>query len=147
MMIRYQTLLGVVAGFCTVTAGCGGAVFQDDISAGNALWSRSKITTYSYTVVPNGFMLPQKYTVDVRSDGTSTVTPVGDTPPPGQPPVFKSMNSLYAHIKDIRKAGGIVRVTFDPTDGHITECFVDPYKQIADDEVQYVISDFRSKLP
>ena len=147
MMSIHRFAVCLTASISIVFAGCGGGVFKDAISSGYALWTRAKITKYSYTVVPNGFMLPQKYTVDVRSDGTSTVTPVGDTPPPGQPPVFKSMDSLYAHIKDIRKAGGIVRVTFDPTDGHITECFVDPYKQIADDEVQYVISDFRSKLP
>ena len=57
------------------------------------------------------------------------------------------MDRLYAPLADVRKRGVIANVTFDQTDGHITECFVDPYKQIADDEVQYVISDFLSKLP
>jgi hypothetical protein len=87
-------------------------------------------------------MLPQKYRVQVFRDGTSTVIALGDSPPPYQMPVFRTMDSLYNHLRDVRAAGGFARVTFDPIDGHITECYVDPYKQIADDEVLYSISDF-----
>jgi hypothetical protein len=143
MISKYRCVIGVTAGLSILLSGCGGGVFKDDILTGTALWTRVNIKTYSYTVEPHGFMLPQKYTVDVHSDGSSTVTPQGDTPPPGQPPVFKSMDSLYTHLDDVRKAGGRVRVAFDPTDGHILNCYVDPILQAADDEVGYVISDFK----
>ncbi|MFM7186915.1 MAG: DUF6174 domain-containing protein [Armatimonadota bacterium] len=124
-------------------AGCGGAVFTDDIATGNALWTSTRISSYSFTVQPYGFMLPQKYTVVVTADGTSTVTPLGDSLPPGPQPVFRSMNSLYARLRDVRQNGGVATVKFDVTDGHITECYVDPYQELADDEIGYTISDFK----
>ena len=71
------------------------------------------------------------------------VTALGDSPPPGANQVFKSMDRLYAHLADVRKRGGISNVTFDPTDGHILNCYVDPFLQMADDEVGYMISDFK----
>ena len=127
----------------SLMAGCGGGVFTDDISSGNALWTRAKIATYSYIVEPYGFMLPQKYAVVVYADGSSTVSPLGDSPPPGENRVFRSMDSLYAHLREVRQNGGIATVKFDATDGHITECYVDPYKQMADDEVSFRITDFK----
>ena len=143
MMSKYRFVIGVTAGLSILVTGCGGGVFTDDISVGTSLWTRSKLTRYSYTVVPSGFMLPQKYAVVVYADGTSTVRPLGDSPPPGENRVFKSMDSLYAHLRDVRQVGGIATVKFDANDGHITECYVDPYKQMADDEIGYVISDFK----
>jgi len=143
VMGKYRVAVCVAASLSFLMAGCGGGVFTDDISTGYALWTRAKIATYSYTVEPSGFMLPQKYAVDVYADGTSTVSPLGNSPPPGQPPVFKSMESLYAHLRDVRQNGGIATVQFDSSDGHITECFVDPYKNLADDEVTFRITDFQ----
>lgn len=145
MISKHRFAGCVAASLAMMLPGCGGGVFTDDISSGNALWTRAKIAAYSYTVEPYGFMLPQKYAVDVYADGTSTVSPLGNSPPPGQPPIFKSMDSLYAHLRDVRQNGGIATVKFDPKDGHITECFVDPYKQMADDEVTFRISDFKVK--
>jgi len=143
MISKYRFVIGVTAGLSILVTGCGGGVFTDDISVGTSLWTRSKLTRYSYTVVPSGFMLPQKYAVQVYSDGSSSVTAVGDSPPPWPDQVFKSMDRLYGHLKDVRANGGIATVKFDPTDGHITECYVDPYKQMADDEIGYAISDFK----
>jgi hypothetical protein len=133
----------MAASLSSLMAGCGGGVFTDDISSGNALWTRAKIATYSYMVEPYGFMLPQKYAVVVYADGTSTVRPLGDSPPPGPQPVFRSMNSLYAHLRNVRQNGGVATVKSDVTDGHITECFVDPYQELADDDIGYTISDFK----
>ena len=143
MISQHRFVIGVTAGLSILLSGCGGGVFKDDISVGTSLWTRSKVTRYSYVVVPSGFMLPQKYAVQVYSDGSSSVTAVGDSPPPWPDQVFKSMDSLYAHLKNVRANGGIATVKFDPTDGHITECYVDPFKQMADDEVGYMISDFK----
>lgn len=130
------------AAVSSALAGCGGAVFTDDISSGMQTWKRGDTRAYSYTVVPSGFMLPQKYRVQVFGDGTSTVIALGDSPPPYQSPVFRSMDSLYAHLMAVRAAGGHVRVSYDRADGHITECYVDPYKQIADDEVLFTVTEF-----
>lgn len=143
MISQHRFVIGVTAGLSILLSGCGGGVFKDDISVGTSLWTRSKVTRYSYVVVPSGFMLPQKYAVQVYSDGTSMVTALNDSPQPGPDQVFKSMDRLYAHLKDVRANGGIATVKFDPTDGHITECYVDPFKQAADDEVGYMISDFK----
>lgn len=139
--VRYSVCVAAIVS--SLMAGCGGGVFTDDISSGNALWTRAKIATYSYMVEPYGFMLPQKYAVVVFADGSSTVSPLGDSPPPGENRVFRSMDSLYAHLREVRQNGGIATVKFDATDGHITECYVDPYKQMADDEVSFRITDFK----
>lgn len=143
MISQHRIVIGVTASLSILLSGCGGGVFTDDISVGTSLWTRAKVTRYSYVVEPSGFMLPQKYAVRVYSDGTSMVTALNDSPPPWPNQVFKSMDRLYAHLKDVRAKGGIATVKFDPTDGHITECYVDPYAQIADDEVGYTISDFK----
>lgn len=143
MISKVRFAVCVAAIVSSLMAGCGGGVFTDDISSGNALWTRAKIATYSYMVEPYGFMLPQKYAVVVYADGTSTVRPLGDSPPPGENRVFRSMDSLYAHLRDVRQNGGIATVKFDAKDGHITECYVDPYKQLADDEIGYTISEFK----
>ena len=143
MISQHRFVIVVTASLSILLSGCGGGVFKDDISVGTSLWTRSKVTRYSYVVVPSGFMLPQKYAVQVYSDGTSMVTALNDSPQPGPDQVFKSMDRLYAHLKDVRANGGIATVKFDPTDGHITECYVDPFKQMADDEVGYMISDFK----
>lgn len=139
--VRFAVCMAAIVS--SLMAGCGGGVFTDDISSGNALWTRAKIATYSYIVEPYGFMLPQKYAVVVYADGSSTVSPLGDSPPPGENRVFRSMDSLYAHLREVRQNGGIATVKFDATDGHITECYVDPYKQMADDEVSFRITDFK----
>lgn len=139
--VRFAVCMAAIVS--SLMAGCGGGVFTDDISSGNALWTRAKIATYSYMVEPYGFMLPQKYAVVVFADGSSTVSPLGDSPPPGENRVFRSMDSLYAHLREVRQNGGIATVKFDATDGHITECYVDPYKQMADDEVSFRITDFK----
>ena len=143
MISKYRFVIGVTASLSILLNGCGGGVFNDDIVRGSTLWTRSKITRYSYVVEPSGFMLPQTYAVQVFSDGTSMVTALNDSPPPGQNQVFKSMDRLYAHLTDVRKRGGVSNVTFDPTDGHILNCYVDPILQAADDEVGYTISDFK----
>lgn len=143
MISQHRFVIGVTAGLSILLSGCGGGVFKDDIATGTALWTRSKITRYSYVVEPSGFMLPQKYAVQVYSDGTSMVTALNDSPPPEPNHVFKSMDRLYAHLADVRKRGGISNVTFDSTDGHILNCYVDPFLQMADDEVGYMISDFK----
>ena len=143
MISKHRFIIGVTAGLSILVTGCGGGVFTDDISVGTSLWTRAKVTRYSYVVEPSGFMLPQKYAVQVYSDGTSMVTALNDSPPPGQNQVFKSMDRLYAHLADVRKRGGVSNVTFDPTDGHILNCYVDPILQAADDEVGYTISDFK----
>lgn len=135
----------VAASMSILMAGCGGGVFTDDISTGNALWTRAKISAYTYTVEPFGFMLPQKYKVMVSADGSSTVTPLGDSPPAGPTPVFRNMDALYAYLRDVRQTGGIATVKFDTSYGHITECFVDPYKNLADDEVTFRITDFEAR--
>lgn len=142
MTLTRQLVFAVVAALSLAASGCGGSVLVDDIQAGMQIWKQSGTRAYSYTVQPSGFMLPQKYRVQVFRDGTSTVIALGDSPPPYQSPVFRSMDSLYAHLMAVRAAGGYARVSFDPNDGHITECYVDPYKQIADDEVLFAISDF-----
>jgi hypothetical protein len=142
MAMSRQLSILAVAAVSSALAGCGGGVFIDDISSGMQTWKHSDTRAYSYTVVPSGFMLPQKYRVQVFGDGTSTVIALGDSPPPYQSPVFRSMDSLYAHLMAVRAAGGFVRVSYDHADGHIKECYVDPYKQIADDEVLFTISDF-----
>ena len=142
MMSIHRFAVCLTASISIVFAGCGGGVLKDDISSGYALWTRAKITKYSFVVEPYGFMLPQKYRVQVFADGTSTVIALGDTPPPYQSPVFRTMDSLYIHLRDVRQNGGISTVKFDEKDGHIAECYVDPYKQIADDEVSFKISDF-----
>lgn len=143
MNLKNRFAVRIAAGLSLLVAGCGGGVFTDDISTGNALWMKAKPQAYSYTVEPYGFMLPQKFAVSVTADGSSTVRPLGDSPPPGPTPVFRSMDSLYTHLRDVRQNGGIATVKFDPLDGHITECFVDPYKQLADDEVAFRISDYK----
>lgn len=139
--VRFAVCMAAIVS--SLMAGCGGGVFTDDISSGSAVWTRAKIATYSYIVEPYGFMLPQKYAVVVFADGSSTVSPLGDSPPPGENRVFRSMDSLYAHLREVRQNGGIATVKFDATDGHITECYVDPYKQMADDEVSFRITDFK----
>ena len=142
MNLKNRFAVRIAAGLSLLVAGCGGGVFTDDISTGNALWMKAKPQAYSYTVEPYGFMLPQKFAVSVTADGSSTVRPLGDSPP-GPTPVFRSMDSLYTHLRDVRQNGGIATVKFSPLDGHITDCFVDPYKQLADDEVAFRISDYR----
>jgi len=143
VMPKGANVATIVASLSIWMAGCGGAVFSDDIATGKALWKSARLASYSYTVEPYGFMLPQKYAVVVASDGTSTVTPLGDSPPPGPNPILGSMDSLYAHLRDVRQNGGIATVKFDVTDGHITECFVDPHQELADDGIGYTISDFK----
>lgn len=145
MISQHRFVIAVTAGLSMFMTGCGGGVFKDDIATGTALWTRSKVTRYSYVVEPSGFMLPQKYAVQVYLDGTSTVTALNDSPPPGPNQVFKSMDRFYAHLADVRKRGGISHVTFDPADGHILNCYVDPFLQMADDEVGYTISDFKAE--
>lgn len=143
MISQHRFVIGVTAGLSILLNGCGGGVFKDDIATGSALWTRSKITRYSYVVESSGFMLPQKYAVQVYSDGTSMVKALNDSPPPGPNQVFMSMDRFYAYLADVRIRGGKSQVTFDPAVGHMTQCSVDPYLQMADDEVYYVISDFK----
>lgn len=143
MTFKYANAATIITSVSLLMAGCGGAVFTDDIATGKVLWSGAKIGSYAYTVEPYGFMLPQKYDVLVYKDGTAVVTPLGDSPPTGPEPVFRSMNSLYAYLRNVRENHGQVTVQFDATDGHITECYVDPYRELADDDVTFRITQFR----
>jgi hypothetical protein len=138
---RRDVLVGL--GAWAVVAGCSGTrPLEQDINEAKAHWSANRPPKYRYALRMGGFMLENRYLVevDVLAD-TKTVTVLEGTEP-GDTSAWDSIDALFDTAIRIRTQGGKATITFDESGVTPSQVVTDPLPEAVDDEVTYFVSEF-----
>ena len=145
---------GLAAALLFSSLGCGSAALDPASEAGKleaarTKWSVSGVRSYRFTLTRSAFIAPgysgpAKITV---TDGVVTkVEPAGENEiVPGAFDSCDTIEELFARAQGgIETDGAIVSGTYDLETGVPKTISVDPFPRAADDEVAYIVSDFKA---
>ena len=146
--------LGGLAALLFLTLGCGSAALDPASEAGKlqaarATWSVSGVHSYRFTLTRSAFLAPgyggpARITV---TDGVVTkVEPAGENEiAAGAFDNCDTIEELFARAQSgIETDGATVSGAYDLTTGVPKTISVDPIPLAADDEVAYIVSDFKA---
>lgn len=119
-----------------------------ELRAARALWERQELRDYRYTITRSCECLPEMSgpaVVEVRDGRTVSVTAAQ----PGRtvfPESFERLDTVEELFATVREAAegrpAELRVDYDPRRGHPVSFFVDPDRDVGDDEHGFTVRDF-----
>lgn len=138
---------------------------QDRLNDAMALWQTNFVNgtdenDYSFGYQRSCLCLPSEkepYWVSVEDGSVTSVTPrsfssvpIGPGPPPGVSPTMNTppsniptMANIFARIQQaIDTDGSRIAVAYDETYGYPTKVFIDPRREVGDDEYDIVVDGF-----
>jgi hypothetical protein len=150
MMWRAMTFGLAIA--CATLGGCTSSTEpgQSDLSLARQRWASSNIRSYDFTASRSCFCAPQSLrsvTVSV-TDGVVTRRVFADTgePVPESDSEFSTVEGLFDIVQAaLTRHAARVDASYDPVRGVPISISIDGNLQVADDEVYYGVSGFRTR--
>jgi hypothetical protein len=151
--MRYLAAVAALA-MLMITAllsGCGsgsGSAPSSPLQTNEALWKSRALSSYRYTLTTGAFSAQAGHpvTIEVHSGVTASITPVESnfTPDPAYFAQYATVEKLFDVIRNAQDAkANQLTASYDSHNGFPTQAFVDPNRQLADDEFSFQVSAFQ----